>query len=324
MRSAPGAPPVGRIKEIIMEYSEKTYEDYFGFFDSESGGSDFLEPPIIPGIEANEGYRKAVEVFLKTESDPDVCILGIDIYRYSQYENSKQKIIPFLLHLFLKEAFRVFKMNELFISEPYDDKYLETHFVDTGDGGFLIFETPLDALLFMLEFNFNIHIFNSFCLYPKLREYLGPITFRTALTFDKIYRFSKNWYGSSIIKCSRILSLDKLNRCLIDENCIQWFAQNTKGIENLKHITIDFLKKTNFYADRKAEMQSVSLASKEQKSIFEIVICQKISDVQIKEMEIPIYSLYIQIEVIGWKASDKENKSILLIPIGNLNTQGLQ
>lgn len=55
--------------------------------------------------------------------------------------------------------------------------------------------------------------------------------------------FFSNFYGSAIINCARIISKDRLNRCLIDAETNKWFLHNTNGIETLTCLPFEGAKK---------------------------------------------------------------------------------
>ncbi|NCN11678.1 MAG: hypothetical protein GW938_17725 [Leptospira sp.] len=59
-------------------------------------------------------------------------------------------------------------------------------FIDTGDGGFLILDNPIQALIFSVYFEKNLNRFNSFKLNSTLREVLGIVKTRFSLSTDKL------------------------------------------------------------------------------------------------------------------------------------------
>jgi hypothetical protein len=63
-------------------------------------------------------------------------------------------------------------------------------------------------------------------------------------------RTDSNTYGPGIISAARIISKDRLNRFLIDENTHLWFLKNLHGIEGLIRLKIsDYYKKLSFIDD---------------------------------------------------------------------------
>lgn len=176
------------------------------------------------------------------------CVLGFDIYQYSQYPTLQQSLIP---HLFKKlydtTINNCLELDPNFFKEREKKDFIE-YFIDSGDGGFQIFNNPFEAIIFAIYFQASIVRYNSnndgtTALY----NIIGEINLRYSLTFDKLYYYNKNYYGPAIINCARIMSKDKLNRFLLDKNAIIWFNQNINGIENLQSLTVEDIEETNIF-----------------------------------------------------------------------------
>jgi hypothetical protein len=167
------------------------------------------------------------------------AVLGLDIYNYSGYEEDKQSLIPFIFDLLLDSGFGYTRSAEKTL---FKDIAIQGHFISTGDGGFIIFPTPLHALVFNLYFSAVLHIFNSGHFCPGLSGYIGELNIRSAVTYDNIFNYENNWYGKAVIKNSRILSKDRLNRFLIDKETYNYFMKNFNGIESLSIIKGDTFK----------------------------------------------------------------------------------
>jgi hypothetical protein len=75
------------------------------------------------------------------------AVLGLDIYKYSDYDDDKQPLIPFVFDLLLDSGFKYVKDAEKTL---FADINIANNFISTGDGGFIIFPTPLHALVFNL------------------------------------------------------------------------------------------------------------------------------------------------------------------------------
>jgi len=180
-------------------------------------------------------------------------ILGVDIFHYSKMENYQQRILPFLIYELLSATQSILTgARYLFSKQTALD--IITSRIDTGDGFFLVFETPIHALLFTVVFEAIMRLFNSFSLHPETRAITGNITYRLALSTDEVYKTNfgtseSNFYGKGIITCARILSKDKLNRFLIDENTYLWFLENIKGIENMPLLTLSDISKLPQFKD---------------------------------------------------------------------------
>lgn len=297
-----------------------------------------------------------VKDFFKTKKEKK-AVLGLDIYQYSKYKDEKQDLIPVILKELIDKAFNDFKKYE---PESYKrNKTVLTDFIDTGDGGYWFFDTPLDALIFSMYINLTVHAFNSFILYPMLREHIGIFTIRFAITYDEIYKLDGKNYGTAIINNARIMSKDKLNRLLIDENSYDWFLKEINGVENIKNFVAVNLQKNNRIIALQNNNYEINdqidlLKNKYENSLvlgihkdnelkrlkdktkdlsmdfFDVitnVICQKLDQISIKEDNFKVYNLFIQYRL---NINNDENFSptsyydeALAASLGNLNTNGI-
>lgn len=253
-------------------------------------------------------------------------VLGIDIYKYSSYDEFEQSLIPCLFKLLFKETINLCFRNHKFFFQKYTKQEIEESFISTGDGGFFIFDIPLHSLLFACNFAIVLRTYNSFHFYPKLRKIIGGISLRYAITYDKLYYFDSSHYGRAIINNARILSKDSLNRCLIDQNVYNWFTVNIDGLENLQILTIDQI--ANIY-DFQGTYDYSILDDHKDSIFFETTTREKgiinsdilkIGEIQSKESNISIYNLHMQVTSI-WKRGDMDK--IITISLGNLNTSHL-
>lgn len=294
--------------------------------------------------------------FFKTKKEKK-AVLGLDIYQYSKYKDEKQDLIPVILKELIDKAFNDFKKYE---PESYKrNKTVLADFIDTGDGGYWFFDTPLDALIFSMYINLTVHAFNSFILYPMLREHIGIFTIRFAITYDEIYKLDGKNYGTAIINNARIMSKDKLNRLLIDENSYDWFLKEINGVENIKNFVAVNLQKNNRIIALQNNNYEINdqidlLKNKYENSLvlgihkdnelkrlkdktkdlsmdfFDVitnVICQKLDQISIKEDNFKVYNLFIQYRL---NINNDENVSptsyydeALAASLGNLNTNGI-
>ncbi|MDK2910078.1 MAG: hypothetical protein PWR20_1645 [Bacteroidales bacterium] len=271
------------------------------------------------------------EVLRKHISYNDIgrkSVLGIDIFKYSSYGVFEQTLIPFLFRTLFKSATRLCLTNHKFIFQNYDEEHFEKNFISTGDGGYIMFDTPLHSLLFAINFAVMLRIYNAYHLFPRLRRVIGGVSMRYAITLDKIYVFENNFYGRGIINCARILSKDDLNRCLIDENVHSWFTINMEGVENLQVITIDDI--ANIY-DFKSYDRSMLASSNDE--IFQHDVTRrygiinadilKIGKISSKETELSIYNLHLQVTLNLTNDDDPSQKKTITFSLGNLNTSGI-
>ncbi len=256
-------------------------------------------------------------------------VLGIDIYKYSSFGTFEQTLIPFLFNTLFDKTIQLCFENHAFVFQKYSAKEIKDKFISTGDGGFLIFDTPLHSLLFAANFAMVLRVYNAFHMYPRLRKIIGAINLRYAITYDKIYTFDNNFYGRAIINCARILIKDELNRCLIDENVHTWFMTNIEGVENLQVISIEDI--INIYDFKKNYKNDI--LSKKPDEIFGLENSRrygiinsdilKIGTISSKETELSIYNLHLQISLKLYNDDDPNQKKTITISLGNLNTSGV-
>lgn len=299
-----------QILEILREYdTESTYE----------------KVNIIP--ESTELYNRISE-YIDTESFTRRAVLGIDIYRYGMYKHLEQTLIPSVFKILFDKTIRLCVEWNQYVFQNYDKKTIERSFISTGDGGFLILETPLHAVLFAINFEMVVRSYNSFHLFPRLRKIIGSISLRYAITYDTLFHFDKNFYGTAIINNARILNKDNLNRCLLDESTFNWFLINIDGIENLQVYTIhDIANVYDFqnYNSRYLEEGENEIIPKN-KSRYDGIINSdilKIGQIQSKEVFLNIYNLHLQVSMNIRSDIAEDKKRLITISLGNLNTSGI-
>lgn len=278
------------------------------------------------------------------------AVLGLDIYKYSKYEDEKQDLIPVILKKILKKSYDYYAVYEPVSN--YRNSTLRDDFIDTGDGGYWFFETPLDALLFSMYVNAFIHLYNSSIIYPTIRKHVGMLTVRFAITYDDVFNLDNTAYGKAIINNARIMSKDKLNRMLIDSNTYEWFLKEINGVENLLNIRSFIIAKNNRLKQLTKNEVSISIeendlyktyrnslflgfkniqnSSNENeicKTIFS-VICQKLESITVKNEDFNIHNLFIQYSLVLNNNEDvneleKYFVESVTLSLGNLNTNGI-
>ena len=299
----------------VKVYAFDDLKNLLGKIDSPEVGNIASQ---MPSATEQSEFDSKLSEFLDNSSENNKTVLGIDIYKYSQFKDNQQKMIPFIFSLLRQEAIKTFFDCEPFFSNGYTKQQMEDDMIDSGDGGYLFFNTPIDAIIFLMYFNTFIHLFNSYHLYPKLRKYVGSITIRYAITHNSLYKIDSNFYGAAIIHNARIISKDQLNRCLIDNKTYEWFLLNTNGIETLPHTNINDLAHLKpygaptdslFFSDDYAEIRNV--------------FCQKLEKIHVKEDDFDIYNLIIQ-SFLSFYPGEDENKLFPFIStIGNMNCNGI-
>lgn len=298
-----------RILEILAEY------------DSESV---YKKVNIIPNSE--ELYDK-IQTYIDVKSFNKRSVLGIDIYRYGLYKTLEQTLIPTVFKILFSKAIKLCLENNKFVFQNYTKERIENSFISTGDGGFVIFDTPLHSLFFAINFEMTVRAYNSYHLFPKLRDIIGSINLRYAITYDNIFNFDSNFYGSAIIINSRILERDSLNRCLIDQDTYNWFLINIDGIENLQVLTINEIANIYEFTDYDRNyIQDDNEIMDSKVSRFSGIInsdISKIGQIASKEMLLNIYNLHLQVTMKASASTQSMDKRTITISLGNLNTAGI-
>jgi len=306
------------LRELDFNQILKTLRDY----DTES---TYEKVNIIP--DSDELYNNISE-YIDTESFTRRAVLGIDIYRYGMFKHLEQTLIPSVFKIFFDKTIRLCLESNQYVFQNYDHKTLENSFISTGDGGFLILETPLHAVLFAINFEMVVRSYNSFHLFPRLRKIIGSISLRYAITYDTLFQFDNNFYGTAIINNARILNKDNLNRCLLDESSFNWFLINIDGIENLQVYTIEDI--SNVYDFLEYDSKFIEDGENEiiprNKTRYDGIINSdilKIGQIQSKEIFLNIYNLHLQVSLNIWSDSAADKKRLITISLGNLNTSGI-
>jgi len=303
-----------------------THDEIKTLLNSVDTEAHYLLAPRRPAPAEVDKLRQLLLSSMSPEADATVSILGLDIFKYSQFEPLSQKLVPFVFRLLLERTIKGFGIAEPIMASFYPEgDIIGNRFIDSGDGGFLVLRNPLDSLILAMLFVFNLQEFNSFHVYPKLREILGPLTVRYAITYDKIFRYGNNHYGPAIIRNARILSKDKLNRCLMDSTSHDWFLLNTNGLESLRSMTLRELRFLEDYKDADPKIRkSLFFQSIEQNAQgLKNLIVQRLEQISAKEQAFDVYNVMMQ--VTFHRLANDENFVIgnFTATLGNLNTAGL-
>jgi pyrroline-5-carboxylate reductase len=297
---------------------EKRYYDLIKIINESNEGNkekiiDEIDSKILLGIK----YRSCT-------------VLGLDLYGYSKFEIKEQTLIPLVFDLIYQETIENSVDYEGSFFEGYSFK---DNFISTGDGCFQIFENPIQAFIFNINFFINLHTYNSFRYYPKFRIYTGEFFYRSCITSGEIFSYEKNHYGPAIITNARILSKDRLNRFLIDENTYKWFLTYIDGVESLSEITLEELIKilkidlglVSSAIFRNNESYKMNTNNKYGREFGKIKSChvQKIGNISAKADIFSIYNLELQIYVYIFDPKNKETGKGIVVSIGNSNNSGI-
>ena len=256
------------------------------------------------------------------------AVLGVDIRKYGSFDDLEQPLIPILYEILFDEAIKQCLESQQFTFQHYTPQSIKTYTISTGDGGYIIFDTPLQALLFACSFAISLRLYNSYHLFPKLRAIIGEINLRYALTYDRLYSIKGNHYGRAVINNSRVISKDTLNRCLMDENSYQWFLLNTDGLENLQVMSINEIANIEEFEDldKKYVTQGRNSFFEEKTDTRNYGIINsdllKIGIIQSKNTQLNVYNVHLQISVV-MNEGDEDSKRTITVSLGNLNTAGI-
>lgn len=250
-------------------------------------------------------------------------VLGIDIYRYGKAPKLKQSLIPFVFDMIYNDTIaNCIELETFFFQKYANESKFRDDFINTGDGGFQILRNPIEAIIFCAYFQMNLTVYNTCCYFPKLRSIVGELTLRYAITHDSLTKYTNNWYGMGIINCSRILSLDRLNRCLVDENTIKWFNENLNGIDSLTIMDLPAFLECRYFSDYdKTKMKTKNL-------IFDThavrsVQSAKIGDIQSKDRPLSIYNLFYQIGLRLKVEPPLSSYTGFVAAVGNMNCSNI-
>jgi hypothetical protein len=251
-------------------------------------------------------------------------ILGFDIYKYSKYKHLEQSLIPYIFKTLYFQTIDHCLTYEKYLFQKFkgQDEF-SSNLIDTGDGGFQIFNNPIEAFVFAVYFQANLRRYNSFGSFENVRNIVGEITLRYALTTDSLFSFENNFYGPCIINNARIMSKDKLNRFLIDESTVRWYDKHIKGFENFQTLEIEDFDKIPYFSEYKRNKEiDTSLIFQEpnnQKLILQADIL-RIGELQAKGDSFSVYSCHSQIKL---HSTSEDGFNRYTVTIGNLNTTGL-
>jgi len=280
----------------------------------------------LDGLSDPDELRRELKSYFEPRESTR-AVLGVDIYQYSRYDAERQRLVPVLFKYLYGEAIRRSAAQEAAIlaNDPF-----ARGFISTGDGGFQIAETPLQALVLCVQLQMGISAFNAGLSFPRLRRLLGPLTVRYAITYDSVMKLDDNYFGSAIISNARILSRDTLNRFLLDQSTAGWFLENLAGVENLPMVrpeevirALNLPPATNL-GERSLFRQRSPAEMTRGEVGFRTVIVQKIGTLAAKQTLLDVYSCYFQ--VVAWRSvatpAGVERRQTI-VTVGNLNSTGL-
>ena len=285
---------------------------------------------------SDEVYKKSRDIGKDLDGEMDFPLkskriaLGFDILGYSRYTEEKQNLVPFALSLLLDATYESVSENEEFLFYMFDKESFRKGFIHTGDGGFLILPNPLYGIVFALHFEMNLRSFNSGRIYPYLSKFIGRFDLRYAMSYGDVFHYDNNFFGPAIITASRIISRDKLNRFLMDQNSFDYFLREFNGIETLSLMSQEMILRTKSFQDfDKSKFNRegfvIGDATKESPGIENIFI-QNIGKIDVKDDKFNIYNFFCQFSFDHYEEDSKEPNqkyNRIRVSLGNLNPQGL-
>lgn len=281
-----------------------------------------------PEIDLSNGRLTKSTINFHLDHIEEKSVLGIDIYKYSDYEKGVYEYIPVLFNLMFDNASNACIQYEKYFFTNFSNlQDIKDRFISTGDGGFLIFDDAFQALIFSMYFQMGVHVFNSgkcrFDLECNLYEIIGKIELRYCITTDSIYKYKNNYYGIGIINNARILVKDHLNRFLLDINTLDWFSKKINTIESLSIITINSIMSImgNKSSVHPTNGNSPSMLFDNKNKLITFVSVQKLGTLKSKNTTLDVYNLYIlfQLASLG-----QTNFNIYIASLGNTNTLGIE
>ena len=197
---------------------------------------------------------------LKNIKDRKKCyaVLGLDVYQYSQHSRAFLDFVPPIFDLFFRLSIKLCLTLEPWLFPIKEEEFL-FRAKHTGDGGLVLFDSPIHALVFNVYFHFCNALMNAGLIYQKITAFfeqsrkdnsnskggLGEepvaverIVFRSAMAQGVCYDYNptqrnKMYFGDAYLNCARVLSKDNLDRFLIDQTVRDFFVHWFQGIENL-------------------------------------------------------------------------------------------
>jgi hypothetical protein len=284
-----------------------------------SAHDSFTNDEGAAGADDNTALRNALSDYFHGREEA-ASVLGIDIYRYSKMRDETQRLIPALFEYFHHAAAAFCADETLLFGESTET--LRESFIPTGDGGFQVLKSPFQAFAFAVFLQLQFTLFNGFFVYPKLREFIGPLTLRYSITTSKIFAQDSNFYGDAIIRNARILASDRLNRCLIDEDSVKWFQRSMAGIENLLAMTFADLKALPAFPGSTEAKSPFLFSDPPSELAMRAISLQQIGTIDVKQTPLSIYNVHAQVG-LRWTNKKTSRRHPVIVTLGNLNSSGI-
>lgn len=288
---------------------------------------------IVPEVEFHE-IRNHIQACIAQATGKPKAVLALDTLGYSKRDLEAQILIPLILRDIHRQTQAVLCENEAFLFDPGE----QIPRIDTGDGGFLIFNTPLHALLYAAWFQVTIRLFNSYRLTPQVRHIIGPVTVRYALDFGSLVQIAptqedpgeNHFYGPAIINAARVIGKDKLNRFLLTAPVVEWFLRTFTGLETLQSLAAEeiahIMTTSGWIAANRGVVNHSSLLGNYKDKHYGISACdvQQIGAIETKDRMIDVYNVHMQVRAALHTRDAADPREIkVTVTVGNQNPSGL-
>lgn len=274
---------------------------------------DTLNAVLSKFDQDHDHFKKEMALLISREKQTKT-VVGVDLFEYSKMDELKQFFVPFIINSIFNYALDEISEDEDLIFMKSDISEIRRSKIDTGDGFFVILNNPVEAFVFLIHFCAQFETLQSRNSATGLMEICHSFFFRYSISTGPVYEYEGKKYGEAIINCSRIMSLDKLNRFLIDDATFFWFYDNANGLDTMRtnsRTEIVKYNNTKFNSEGKSMVFNIG---KNDNSI-KTLITQKIGTMQSKNDILDIYNVYLQVHVLLMKKEPVD----LIVSIGNLN-----
>jgi class 3 adenylate cyclase len=272
-------------------------------------------------FEDNEINRKADTVAkfadILSESERTKAVLGIDVYRYSKMEHVPQALLPYVIDVAFHATVRNVLDHETAFFDAVRADEVTRSLIRTGDGFFAFFEDPIRALVFCIYLQANVATFNSHNMSPGLRAAIGEISVRYALTYGPVYDYEGTYYGDTIIRNSRLMSMDALNRFLMGQNCAEWFMKWTNGLDTLGTMLLPDLQPWPSFELDTTQSSLIFSHADAYLPRFRSLSSVKLGSISAKGTEFDVYSNFIQVLLRQLQPASVQK---YVVTIGNQHT----
>ena len=128
------------MKPKARKIKSLNFDKILDILKAEDDESVYQKTNIVPD---GELLYNALENYIDPKNMPRQSVLGIDIYRYGMFQHLEQTLIPSLFKIFFDKTIKLCLESNSFIFQKYSAEKIENSFISTGDGGYLIMNSPM-------------------------------------------------------------------------------------------------------------------------------------------------------------------------------------